>query len=173
MLFMLFGILDLARIYTAMASVESAAREGADFGTSLGAERWSDTNAGDTIAEMERRACVAASDLHDFDWSDTDADGVIDRGEPCSNPSFAYCLQKTSSGPCLVDPTHPDYDCDERDNNDPLADPPCRVTVTMSHDFHLFVPFQIDLFGVQLGLPVSLPFERTSTFAMTDIEVAP
>ena len=42
----------------------------------------------------------------------------------------------------------------------------------MSHNFHLFVPFQIDFFGVKLGLPVSLAFQRDSTFAMTDIDVA-
>ena len=40
----------------------------------------------------------------------------------------------------------------------------------MSHVFHLFVPFQLDFFGVQLGLPVTLSFDRDATFAMTDID---
>jgi hypothetical protein len=44
--------------------------------------------------------------------------------------------------------------------------------VTLSHTFHLFVPLQLDFFGVKLGLPVTLPFERDSTYAMTDIDVA-
>jgi hypothetical protein len=44
--------------------------------------------------------------------------------------------------------------------------------VTLTHEFHLLVPFQIDFFGVQLGLPVSMSFDRDSTYAMTDIEVA-
>jgi hypothetical protein len=171
MIFILFAILDLSRIYTTMMSVESAAREAADFGTALGAERWSLSNEPTTVAEMERRACVAASDLPDFEWTDTDTDGVIDTGESCTNPTFDHCLRKVPAGPCLV-PTDTGYDCDDPENNDPASDPPCTVTVTMAHTFHLFVPFQIDFFGVKLGLPVTLDFERDSTYAMTDIDVA-
>jgi hypothetical protein len=172
MIFLLLGILDFSRIFTTMMSVESAAREAADFGTTLGAERWSLTNEPTTVTEMKRRACVAASDLPDFEWTDTDTDGVIDSGEDCTNPAFVHCLKKTSAGPCLT-PTDTGYDCDDPANNDPAADPPCTVTVTLTHEFHLFVPFQLDFFGVQLGLPVSLSFDRDSTYAMTDIEVGP
>lgn len=170
MIFLLFAILDLARIYTAMMSVESAAREGADFGTSLGAERWSTTNVATTVDEMRRRACTAASDLHDFAWTDTDTDGVVDAGEPCTNPSFDWCMSQTTGGACSqtypVDPTVDPNACDNPDR-----DPPCVVTVTMAHTFHLFVPLQLDFFGVQLGLPATLAFERDSTFAMTDIVI--
>ena len=174
MIFILFAILDLSRIYTTMASVESAAREAADFGTALGAERWSATNFSMTRDEMERRACTAASDLHDFAWTDTDVDGVVDTGEPCTNPTFDWCISQTTGGPCdkaypqAVDPANPTtIDCDNPDRN-----PPCTVTVNMAHTFHLFVPFQIDFFGVKLGLPVTIDFERDSTYAMTDIEVS-
>lgn len=171
MIFILFAILDLSRIYTTMMSVESAAREAADYGTTLGAERWSLTNEPMTVPEMERRACVAASDLPDFDWTDTDSDGVIDVGEACVNPTFAHCVRKAPAGPCLA-PTDTGYDCDDPLNNDPVNDPPCTVTVTMGHVFQLFVPLQFNFFGVEFGLPVSIPFERDSTFAMTDITVS-
>jgi len=166
LIFLLFAILDLARIYTAMMSVESAAREAADFGTSYGAAKWSGTNHADTVAEMRRRACIAASDLPDYEGIDTaPADGV---DEDCSNPTFAYCVTMTTGGPCepldlaAADP------CDNE-----VRDPPCAITVTLSHVFHLFVPFHIDFFGVQLGLPVTLTFDRASTFAMTDINLTP
>ena len=57
--------------------------------------------------------------------------------------------------------------------DDPLRDPPCTVTVTLTHVFHLLAPFAIDFYGVHLGLPATLTFDRDSTFAMTDIGVAP
>jgi len=173
MIFLLFAILDLARIYTAMASVESAAREAADYATSQGAAKLSASNWPNTLAEMKRRACLAASDLHDYVGVDADANGV---DEDCTNPSFAWCVATSTGGPCVdgavfpqaIDPANPaTTDCDNPDK-----DPPCTVKVTMSHNFHLFVPFQIDFFGVKLGLPVSLAFQRDSTFAMTDIDVA-
>jgi TadE-like protein len=168
MIFLLFAILDLARIYTTMMSVESAAREAADFGTSQGAARWlDDTNTQATVTEMKRRACIAASDLPDYQGVDADANGV---DEDCTNPSFSYCLRKTAAGACLT-PASPGYDCGDPANSDPVADPPCQVTVTMAHVFHLFVPMQMDFFGVQLGLPGTLSFTRDSTFAMTDIGV--
>jgi hypothetical protein len=167
MIFLLFGILDLARIYTTMMSVESAAREAADFGSSLGAARWSDGNDDGHVAEMKRRACIAASDLPDYEGVDADA---IPGDEDCTNPSFSYCLRKVPAGPCLT-PATAGYDCDDPLNTDPVADPPCQVTVTMGHVFHLFVPLHMDFFGVQLGLPGTLSFSRDSTFAITDIGV--
>jgi hypothetical protein len=92
--------------------------------------------------------------------------------EDCSNPTFALCIIQVAAGPCTpIDSTiaaDPAYTCDEPDRSQP-----CKVKVTMSHNFRLFTPFHIDFFGVQLGLPNSLPFTRDSTFAMTDIDVAP
>jgi hypothetical protein len=117
---------------------------------------------------MGRRACIAASDLPDYDPGvDANANFVAD---DCTNPSFSYCLRKTTAGPCLT-PASPGYDCGDPENNDPIADPPCQVTVTMAHVFHLFVPLHMDFFGVELGLPGTLSFSRDSTFAMTDIGV--
>lgn len=166
MIFLMFGILDLARIWTTMMSVESAAREAADYGTFYGAEGWQASAWASTVDEMRARACVAASDLPDYVGIDADANGI---DEDCTNPTFDWCMTWDSGTPC--DKTYPiDPDTDKCDNPD--RDPPCTVTVTLQHDFHLFVPFHIDFFGVQLGLPTTLGFERDSTFAMTDIEVA-
>lgn len=164
MVLLIVAIFDLSRIYTTMVSVESAAREAADFATSLGAARWSETNKDGTIAEMQRRACVAASDLPDFAWTDSDADGVFDPGEPCTNPTFDWCMSETTGGVCIKPVfTDPAYTC-----QDDRRDPPCTITVTMGHVFRLFVPLQIDFFGITLGLPTTLSFQRDSTFAMTD-----
>lgn len=169
MIFILFGILDLSRIYTTMMSVESAAREAADYGTFYGAESWQAGAAADaTVAEMRSRACVAASDLPDFAWTDTNGNGSFDVVEPCTNPTFNWCVTPEPSGTCDQVLDNVTERCD-----DPDRDPPCTVTVTMGYVFHLFVPFSIDFFGVTLGLPATLSFSRDSTFAMTDIEVAP
>ena len=54
-----------------------------------------------------------------------------------------------------------------------LREPPCRVTVTLSHDFRLLAPFNIEFLGVEIGIPTTISFTRDSTFAMTDIELAP
>ena len=79
------AIVDLARIYTTRVSVESAAREAADFGT-FGSQKWDPAVYSivpdGTVAKMERRACVAASDLPDYVGPD----------DACTNPSFAYAL---------------------------------------------------------------------------------
>ncbi len=158
MIFMMFGILDLARIWTTMMSVESAAREAADYGTFYGAESWQSGAAADaTVAEMLSRACVASSDLPDFAFTDANGNGTHDVNEGCTNPAFDWCITPEPSGTCdqvLDDVTE---DCDNPDR-----DPPCTVTVTMAHDFQLFVPFHIDFFGVQLGLPATLHSSATA-----------
>jgi hypothetical protein len=163
LIFMLFAILDLARIYGTMTSVESAARESADFGTQFGAGQWqSGAVANATVDEMEFRACVASSDLPDYQGS----------ASTCTNPAFA----------CTV--TAPDFPmagvqtqytpCETIDDAAGCSDPfrlvPCRVTVTLTFDFELFVPLRFEFFGVTLGLPTNLTFSRDSTFAMTDID---
>src|SRR5690349_19536365 len=82
---LLVGVLDLARIYTTMLSVESAAREAADFG-SFGSHKWNPAVVSvlpdGTEAAMERRACTAASNLPDYAGPD----------EACINPRFSYEL---------------------------------------------------------------------------------
>ncbi len=167
MVFVLLAIVDFSRIYTAMMSVESAAREASDFGTTLGAGKWAaagsvPTPAENTVAEMQRRACVAASDLTGY------ADPDNDPATGCTNPAFEYCVTSTVGGPCVVGAPDPvTTTCD-----DPLRAIPCRVTVTLTFDFRLISPMGIDFFGVRLGFPQSITFSRDSTFAMTDIDLA-
>ena len=168
MLFIMFAILDLARIWTTMMSVESAAREAADYGTFYGAESWQASGYSTTVTQMRDRACVAASDLPDFAWTDTNGNNAFDPGEVCTNPTFAYELIKKPSG-TVVDPSVDEASTDPCANPD--RDPPCNVRVNMTHVFHLFVPLHLDFFGVQLGFPNTVSFERDSIFAITDIDV--
>jgi hypothetical protein len=164
MLILLMAVLDLSRIYTTMMAVESAAREAADYATSYGAGKWQVGSPLDgTVAEMKVRACVAASDLPDYEDPE-DPDNP--QAGTCTNPSFAYCVTSSIGGPC--GPVDAAQACD-----DPLRATPCTVTVTLTHVFHLLAPFAVDFYGVHLGLPATLTFDRDSTFAMTDIGVAP
>jgi hypothetical protein len=167
--FLMIGIVDLGRIYTTMLSIESAAREGADYGA-FGSYKWDASTfnvaPNGVLAQMESRACTAASDLQDFAGTDAGSDGQY---ETCSNPTFSYELSGNKGnnwseydpavGPWQAKP------CDDDTRN-----PPCWVRVTMTYEFELLVPFHIEAFGLQLGLPDSFTFERTSIFAMTDIE---
>jgi hypothetical protein len=157
MVVILLGILDLARIYTTMMSVESAAREAADYGTTLGAGKWQDGAPKDgTVAEMQRRACVAASDLPDY--VDPDSDPATGN---CTNPAFDCTI---NGGSCAFSAAG----CE-----DPLREPPCVVTVTLTHNFQLIAPLNFEFMGVTYGLPSTLTFSRDSTFAMTDIDLSP
>jgi hypothetical protein len=152
------AVVDLARIYTTMLSVESAAREAADFGT-FGSQKWNVAvyNApapGGTEASMERRACVAASDLPDYVGPDDD----------CANPTFSYKLSADRGATWVDYDQVPPPTCD-----DPVREPPCLVKVTLEYDFDLLIPFNLEIFGAQYGMPDSLTFERSSIFAMTDL----
>ena len=152
----LVGIIDLARIYTTL-SVESAAREAADFG-SFGSQKWDvavyDAVPDGTEAKMERRACVASSDLPDYVGPDDD----------CANPVFSYLLSG-DRGATWVE-YDPGLGCD-----DSTREPPCLVKVTLQFTFRLLVPLNVEVFGVQYGIPTTLTFERSSVYAMTDLEL--
>jgi hypothetical protein len=161
MVLVLLATVDFARVYTTMMSVESAAREAADYGTTLGAGKWQPGAPMDgTVAEMQRRACVAASDLPDY--ADTDSDPT----NGCTNPSFAYCLTATVGGTC--GPVDPTAGCEV-----PTRAQPCTVTVTLTHEFRLIAPLNIQVGGGEFGFPSSITLVRDSTFAMTDIGLAP
>jgi len=155
MLFIALAVVDLARIYTTMLSVESAAREAADFGT-FGSEKWTPGAVDATVANMEKSACVASSDLPDYQGPD----------DNCANPVFTYCMSPDGGATCV--PYSEGLTCDN-----PTREPPCRVSVTLAYTFNLIVPLSIEAFGVRYGFPNSITFERTNTFAMTDLELDP
>jgi len=161
MVVLLIAVLDFSRVYTTMMNVESAAREAADFGTMYGAGKWQVGPALDAnVAEMQRRACVAASNLPDY----SDPDGDPSNG--CDNPSFAYCVTPVDGGTCgTVDPAN---GCE-----DPLRADPCTVTVTLTYEFHVFTPVNVEVSGMQIGFPSTITIVRDSTFAITDIDLSP
>jgi Flp pilus assembly protein TadG len=167
MVVVLFAIVDFARIYTTMVSIESAAREAADYATERGAVHWADTEVSKTEAEMRTRACVASKNLPDYVGGpvDTNGDG-IDDGEDCTNPDFAYCITVANGGACA--PFNAADGCE-----DIAREPPCRATVTLSYVFHLLAPLNIEVAGIKYGVPSTITITRDSTFAMTDIQAPP
>jgi hypothetical protein len=173
MVVLLFAIVDFARIYTTMMSIESAAREAADYGTELGAAKWlpdpdpapPPAGADATVVDMREHACIAASDLPDYSTSggDEDADGVDDG---CTNPSFAYCVTPADGAPCGS--LNPADGCEAT-----TREPPCKVTVTLTYNFRLLAPLNIEVMGVRYGVPPTIAIQRDSTYAMTDIQAPP
>lgn len=157
MLVILLAVLDLSRIYTTMLTVESAAREAADFGT-FGSQKWDaavyDVVPGGTEANMERRACTAASALPDYVGPDDD----------CANPSFSYEL--SGNGGSTWGPYDEALACD-----DPTRSSPCWVKVTLEYDFRLIAPLNLEGLGLSIGVPSELTFQRSSIFAMTDLSL--
>jgi Flp pilus assembly protein TadG len=161
MIVMLLAVVDVARVYTTMVNVESAAREAADYGTTYGAGKWqAGAPMDDNVVEMQKRACVASSNLPDY--QDADADP----SNGCQNPSFAYCVTPTDGATC--GPLNPADGCEV-----PTRTPqPCTVTVTLTYDFHLFAPLNVEFFGVRIGFPSTINIQRDSTFAITDIDLS-
>lgn len=151
---LLLAIGDFARLYTTMITIESAAREPADFATLLQSQ-WDETtppppddNRSKTVAEMERRACTASSHLPEYDGA---ADNTT-----CTNPTFSYELlppgglgESACADPAVITPT----------------DTPCNVKVTLTYVFDLIVPVSL------LGLDPTYTFQRTATFAISDFAV--
>jgi TadE-like protein len=157
MIILALAVIDFARIYTTLVSVESAAREAADFGT-FGSQKWNDAvysfPGSGTLDQMRHRACVAASDLPDYVGPD----------DACTNPGFTYELSGDKGATWQAGPAG--LDCD----NETRA-PPCWLRVTLTYDFKVITPLSIELGGVKLGLPSVLTFQRSSVFAMTDLSL--
>jgi TadE-like protein. len=157
MLVIALAIIDLARIYTTMLTVESAAREAADFGT-FGSQKWNDAAVAvvpdGTEAKMKRRACVASSALPDYVGPD----------DACTNPTFSYQLSGDRGANWA--PYDPVLACD-----DSTREPPCWLKVTLQYNFRLLVPFNFEFLGTSYGVPNTLTFERSSIFPMTDLDI--
>jgi hypothetical protein len=155
MVFLMLAIIDFSRIYTTMLTVESAAREAADFGT-FGSQKWNDAvyalPVDGTEAKMRLRACKAMSHLPDY----------IGPDDSCSNPSITYELSGDKGATWGAYSTG--LLCD-----DAVREPPCWLKVTVSYDFHIITPVNIQFLDKSLGLPSTLTLVRSSTFAMTDL----
>lgn len=151
LLILVLAVADFARLYTTMLTVESAAREAADYGA-YHWYNWDTSNSTSTVDEMTRRICVASQNLPDYQGS----------GSTCTNPSVdsITVTQAPYAGAkaCTTEPMPP-------------SDPPCWVHVSLTYDFHLFAPLNITLFGVTLGLPTTLTFTRDSTFVVSNFGI--
>jgi len=157
MVFLMLAIIDFSRIYTTMLTVESAAREAADFAT-FGSQKWNDAvyslPVTGTEAKMRLRACTAMSALPDYVGPD----------DSCTNPSLTYELSGDKGATWGAYSTA--LACD-----DAAREPPCWLKVTLSYDFHIITPVNIQFLDKSLGLPSALTLVRSSTFAMTDLSL--
>jgi hypothetical protein len=166
-LIIFLAVADFARIYTTMMTVESAAREAADFGA-WKSSYWQTSpvdNRTGTVDDMIERACIAARNLPDYEGPD----------HACVNPTLQYWLVE----PDDIDPANFDLatlpaeptGADACDIKDRPAGHPCWVIVSLHYDFHLISPMSIDFMGVHVGFPSTIPFDRTSVFAISDFDL--
>jgi Flp pilus assembly protein TadG len=142
MLLLAVALGDFGRLFTAVIGVESAAREAADYGAMQGTLSWNPANYTTLEKDMRMRACTAASTLSDYVGDPPGTPNMT-----CSNPSFAYAIERLPvSGDCSAQ-----GDFDE----------PCIVHVTMTYDFHMFLNFP--------PLPSVISMTRESRFAISDL----
>lgn len=155
-LIMALAVFDFARVLTASITIESAAREAADYG-GLYPWHWNGPVESDKTAEkMRTRACTAASTLNDYQGDDP---ATVPAGDPvtCTNPTVTHDV--------INDTAYPNcYDV-------PRTEVPCRVVVTVAHDFQVIAPLQLRVGDAEIGLPSSVPLTRTATFAVSNFEL--
>lgn len=159
LLALFLGIADFARVFATMITIESAAREAADWGA-INPGYWSTADSNDagctglkvyqcTVSHMEQRACTPASGLPDFEPAGGD-------GSTCSNPTFSCQLVQPGGGTtsCSSPTTCAD--------NIGASTVPCKVEVDLTYTFDLIAPTEL------IGLSPSFTFTRTSIFAVAD-----
>ena len=154
LLLLMLSIVDFSRVFTALITVESAAREAADFGA-FSRTNWADENYDNTLDAMDQRWCVASSGLTDYEIStNPETDGTH-----CFNP-------RPVSDPVLIKTGATGEDCSAPDR-----DQPCLVRVELEYDFHLIAPVGFDVLGTRIGFPDTITFRRASTFAVGDFQL--
>jgi Flp pilus assembly protein TadG len=155
--FLLLAVADFARLYTTMISVESAAREAADYGA-LYPWRWKgdpddpSSNHAKTVDEMQAIACKAVRNLPDYTGPD----------DACTNPAVSITIDPTPASEAATA-----ADCWDV----PRSSVPCNVTITLDYDFDIITPVNIAFGDTTLGLPSTLSFQRDSTFAISDFQI--
>jgi hypothetical protein len=156
MLFLLVGIADFGRLYTSAVAIESATREAADFGA-FQTNRWDPANVGTTVAEMQRRACVAAAGSHLQDYATTDA-----TNSTCTNPSFQCWLELGGGG---VDCGSSGGMIGGTDCASSATEPPCTVHVRLEYDFRTILQLPL--------VPGTIHLVRDSRFRISDLAPPP
>ena len=157
-LLLLLAIADFGRLYTSAVAIEAAGREAADFG-SFDNSYWDDSlgNVATTVAEMERRACVASAGSHLEGYSTTDPVG----NTTCTNPSFTCTLER---GGAATDCASSGGFTDGVNCSAKLTEPPCTVHVQMTYDFKTFLSVP--------PMPASFQIVRDSRFRISDLSPA-
>lgn len=157
MLFLLVGVADFGRMYTSAVAIESATREAADYGA-FQTNRWSATNAMTTLAEMQRRACVAAAGSHLQDYASSDP-----ANNTCANPTFRCWLEVSGvTQDCGVGGMIGGTDCSA---SAPVTEPPCTVHVRLEFDFRTILQVPI--------VPGTIHLVRDSRFRISDLGPPP
>lgn len=146
---LLLAILDFSRVFSAVITVESAAREAADFGA-FGPEKWDPKNEAGTLQAMVVRACAAARSLPDFD---------PDRCGPDAGDNPLIRIQ-------ALDKRGDQAPCHQVGRGEP-----CLVEVDIDYAFPVINSYSLDFLGVRIGLPATVPITRSSVFAISDYGV--
>ena len=151
---LLLAVGELARVYSTMIAVETAAREATDWGA-LKPGNWEAVPVlqyPTTITEMERRSCTPTRSLTEYAG---DANGAT-----CTNPGFACDLQLPGSATWVAcDNPIESQLCRELTGPSTI---PCKLRVTLTYTYDMIAPTEL------LGLPASFTFTRTSIFNIAD-----
>jgi hypothetical protein len=145
MLMLLVGIADLAIVYASMITVESGAREAADWGA-YRPGNWDAAAQPTTVGEMERRSCTPARSL-------TGYAGAAD-GSDCTNPTFACDVYLPANALWVACDDDAATACSLPERLGPSAIP-CKVRVRLTYTFSPLV------------LP-TITFTQSSVFNVAD-----
>lgn len=155
-LLLLVSIADFGRFYTSAVAIEAATREAADYGA-FQINRWTAANVPTTVAQMQRRACIAAAGSHLQDYRSTDVTNAT-----CTNPVFICQLERSG---VAVDCTASNGSVAGTDCALSATEPPCTVHVRLEFDFRTILQLP--------PLPTTVRIVRDSRFRISDLAPPP